>query len=366
MASGKVKKPLRLALIASERTLFEYSAYLERLLVGLADESVPVALVCPQGSDVSLTGAVEVIKYPLYELPFTKHLNRRILIEGVGEFEPTVLHCLCESKAAVTKYLAEELHLPYLLSVDSLRKRWGHLPISSQWCARVVVPAKSIAEDVGNTYQQFGKRIEQINIGTFVQEERICFSDASRLPGIVVAGAGGVLDNVDDFEVLFNALRHLVIDRYEFMVVVVGEGRGEMQLRKLLAALGLLQIVIIVPRLRPLRSVFASGDIFIQPQPSFSFNPLLLEAMSVGAAVAGCKGGVDDLIIEGQTAVVFEPNDEFSIKSVVQQLLDRRELARKIGRGGQKYLRENHTVSKMVSMTLQAYRQASDWSGSSR
>jgi glycosyltransferase involved in cell wall biosynthesis len=75
---------------------------------------------------------------------------------------------------------------------------------------------------------------------------------------------------------------------------------------------------------------------------------------------------VDDLIIEGQTAVVFEPNDEFSIKSVIQQLLDRRELARKIGRGGQKYLRENHTVSKMVSMTLQAYRQASDWSGSSR
>ena len=43
------KKSLRLALIASEHTICEYSKFLERLLIGLADESIPVALICPPG-----------------------------------------------------------------------------------------------------------------------------------------------------------------------------------------------------------------------------------------------------------------------------------------------------------------------------
>ncbi|GAI57350.1 unnamed protein product, partial [marine sediment metagenome] len=169
------------------------------------------------------------------------------------------------------------------------------------------------------------------------------------------------LDNADDFENLFNAVRHLMIDGYEFMMIVSGGGRAEGQLRKLLAALGLLQTVTIVPRLRPWRSVLATGDIFIQPQPSSTFNILLLEAMSVGSAVAACQGGVDDLIIEGQTAVIFDPNDELSIVGVLQRLLDRRDFARKIAKSAQEYLRQNHTVSKMISATLATYHDAQQW-----
>ncbi|MGD8501904.1 MAG: glycosyltransferase, partial [Phycisphaerales bacterium] len=119
--------------------------------------------------------------------------------------------------------------------------------------------------------------------------------------------------------------------------------------------LGLLQIVTVVPRLMPWRSVLAAGDIFVQPRPSFVFDLSLLEAMSIGTTVAGCKGGVDDLIIEDQTAVVFDPNDEVSMMRALQRLLDRREFARQIAKNAQQYLRENHTVSKMISGILRVY-----------
>jgi glycosyltransferase involved in cell wall biosynthesis len=132
-------------------------------------------------------------------------------------------------------------------------------------------------------------------------------------------------------------------------------------MRRLLAALGLLQTVTIVPRLRPWRSVVGAGDIFIQPAATTAFNPLLLEAMSVGVAVAACKGGVDDLIIEGQTAITFDPDDELSIYNSLQRLFGRRELARKIARGAQEYLRKNHTVSNMITSTLRTYREAVQW-----
>jgi len=83
-----------------------------------------------------------------------------------------------------------------------------------------------------------------------------------------------------------------------------------------------------------------------------------LEAMSVGTAAAVCTGGVDDLIIPEQTAVVFNPHDGVSIRATLQRLLDNHEFARRIARASQKYVKDNHSVSAMISATLEAYRQA--------
>ncbi len=356
-----VTKAIRPALIVSERTIFEYSIFLEHLLVGLADESIPTGLICPPDCDVDsvICGAVEVIRYPAIELLLAEPYNRNKLVEQLVSFKPTVLHCLCESKASLTKRLARRLDSPYIMAVNSLHRKlgWRRLAVSRH-CAKIIVPTKSIAKNMAQTYRRAASRIEQINIGTFVEQDCMCFSDPSRLVSLVVAHP---LDNLADFENLFGAVRLLKIHGYEFILVIIGTGRKERQLRKLLAALGLSETVTIVPRLKPWRSILAAGDIFIQLQPATAFNPFLLEAMSVGSAVAACKGGVDDLIIEDRTAVLFDPNDEVSIRSSLQRLFDRKEFAKQIARNAQQNLRENHSVSKMISATLQAYHQAPQW-----
>ena len=348
------KKSLRVALIASEHTICEYSVFLERLLIGLADESIPVVLICPQGFNPGtvFTGIAEVINYPIIDLPLMGRLNIRLLIESLAKFEPTILHCLCESEAPLTRHLARRLDLPYVLMVNSLQNKWRHLSVSSKNCAKIIVPSQSIAANMAIVHPRFAGLIEQINIGTFTSKESGCFSDPSRLATMVMTDP---LDKADDFENLFGVIRRLMIDSYEFMTVIVGGGRAERQLWKLLSALGLLQIVSIVPRHMPWRSVLAAGDIFIRPKPNYAFDPVLLEAMSMGAAVAGCTGGVDDLIIEDRTAVVFDPNDEISIMRTLKRLLDRREFARQIAGNAQKYLKENHSVSEMISATLRIY-----------
>lgn len=349
------KKSLRVALIASEHVVCEYSMFLERLLVGLADESVPVALVCPPDCrlDTIFTGTAEIIRHPVFDLPLMGRLNLRLLVERFGMFNPTILHCLCETQAALTSQLARRLDLPFVLTVNSLQKRRSALPMTSPHCARVVVPAKSIADNLAGLYPHFVDMIQQINIGTFVADTGGCFSSASAVPTMVVAHP---VEQADALENLFGVAKHLLIDGYEFMMVVVGGARVDRQLWKLSAALDLLPVVTLVPSPLPWRSVLASGDIFIRPRPSRCFDPVLLEAMSVGTAVAGCKGGVDDLIIENQTAVVFDPDDEQSIMQTLKQLLDRRELACRIARSAKDYLRQNYTVSGMVSDIFQVYR----------
>jgi glycosyltransferase involved in cell wall biosynthesis len=205
---------------------------------------------------------------------------------------------------------------------------------------------------VSKVHHHFADRIEQINTGIFVSENSVCFSDPARLTTMVITDP---LIRAEDCENLFNVFKHLLIDGYEFMVVIAGGDRTDRHLWKLLDALGLLKVVSIVPRGLPWRSILAAGDIFVRIRPSYAFDPMLLQAMSIGTVVAGCKGGVDDLIIEDQTAAVFDPNDETSIMRTLQRLLDKRELARQIAENARQYLRENHSVSKMISDILRVY-----------
>jgi glycosyltransferase involved in cell wall biosynthesis len=348
------KKPLRIVLIASECTIREYTMFLEHLLVGLADESVPVALVCPSKCDIDsvVTGAAEIIRYPVFELPLMEHFNRRLLSEQLSKFKPTTLHCLCESKAGHTRRLARRLNLPYILTINSLEKRILHLSVSLKRCVKILVPAKTIATSIAKVHPNFSDRIEQINIGTFATETQACFSKPSGQVTLVTTYQSG---NANEFVNLLSAVKHLLIDGYEFMMIIISSGSAERKLWKLLAALDLLQTVTIVPKLKPWHLVLATGDIFIRSEPTSAFNPILLEAMGVGTAIAGCRSGVDDLIIEDETAVVFDPNDELSIMHNLKRLLDRHEFARQIAQNAQQYVRENHTVSQMISSILKAY-----------
>lgn len=354
---GEVDKLLRPALVASPKMFCEYAMFLEHLLVSLADESIPTALVCPAdySSASVIPPSIEIVRHPAFDLPFLWRQNKRKLVEQLVDFKPTVLHCLCESSAPLVRHLAWQLNLPYVLTVNSLQRRFDKLFISSSRCAKIITPAATIAANIAELYPAFADRIEQINVGTFTSEASFCFSKLGQLVSMITAHP---LENVGDFEKLFRAVKRLFIDGYEFMLVITGGGRAESRIWKLLNSLGLSQIVTIVPRLELWRSALAAGDIFIQPRPNTVFNPFLLEAMSVGTAVAGCKGGVDDLLIEDKTAVVFNPDDELSIHCALRRLFDSPEWTRQLARQAQQYLRENHTVSRMVYSILQTYRDA--------
>ncbi|MHC4458006.1 MAG: glycosyltransferase family 4 protein [Planctomycetota bacterium] len=357
-------KPVRPALIVSEWMLSEYSIFVKRLLVGLAAESIAVAFICPRDieSESFALPSVEIIRHPEFERGLLWRRSRKILIERLEQFKPSVLHCLCESKSFFVRWLSRRLGLPYVLGVNSLQKGFWRLSISSARCAKILVPAKSIASNIIKFYPRFADRIEQINVGSFVSETSGCFSETGQLASMVTLCPS---NERGGFENLLSAVKRLAIEGYEFMLVLIGGGRADKQVRKLISAFGLSNIVIMIPRLEPSVSVLSAGDIFIQPEPSNSFNPILLEAMSAGTAVAACRGGVDDLIIEDETAVVFDSEDELSIYKGLQGLLARQDAARRLGRSAQEYLRKNHTVSGMIAAIVHSYRDAQQWLQSS-
>jgi glycosyltransferase involved in cell wall biosynthesis len=352
--AAAARRSLRPALIVSARNIIEHTTFVRHLVVGLADESIPVALVCPPGYDMEPVAPVPatLLRHPLLNLPLMEHLGIERLAGQLEKYKPTVLHCLCESRSGLTRQLARLLDVPYVLMINSLASRLHKLPISPRRCARIIVPAETIRASVEKALSRFADRIRQINIGTFVETDTICFTDPSRLASIVVAHP---LHHVSDFEAFFRAIKVLLAGGREFMVAVMGTGPAEHALRRLVTTLGLSDIVTIVPILNPWRSVVAAGDIFVQPQPLRAFSVFLLEAMAVGTAVAACRGGVDDLIIPDETAVVFEPNKEPSIRQALMQLLDGHDFAHRLAMTAQEHVRADHSVSTMVSAMLRTY-----------
>jgi glycosyltransferase involved in cell wall biosynthesis len=153
-------------------------------------------------------------------------------------------------------------------------------------------------------------------------------------------------------------IRDLVGDGHEFMAVVMGQGRAERALRKLLADYGLSEIVTLVPPLDPWRSVLAAGDVLVQPRPNEAFSAILLEALGLGTAVVACAGGVDDLIVPNQTALVFERQDEQGLHDHLARLLSDHPFARRLAGMAQSYIGGRFSVGAMVAETLETYTEA--------
>ena len=352
--------PFRPALIIDKPEMKNYQACLQHLFVGLAEESFQSALICPPDAGASsvLCPSVELIYHPLLKIPLFRNQNRRSVLEKLNKYKPTVLHCFSSTKARLTRYLAETMNIPFLLTYNTSTHSKLSRVANSANCASLLALSGQIAADLESAFKNFKGSIEQLNTGTFVEDDCACFSAQATVRSMIIAQP---LTNANDFKGLLNAVRHLVIDGYEFILAIIGKGSAEREIHRMIKKLGLSQVVTVVPEIEPLRSVFAGADIFIQPHSRPEFNSPLLEAMGVGLVVASSHNGSEDLLVENETTVFFDPYDELSVYSCLHNLLDNRDFARQIARNGQQFLRENYTVSGMIDSLKKYYHQAQDW-----
>ena len=351
------KNPCRPVVIVNQKQLTEYQECLHHLFAGLAEKSVKSALVCPADGDFDfvLSPSTELFHHPLLKRPFFSKQNRQSVLEKLTKFKPTVLHCFSSAKAGLTRSLAEELNIPFILTFSSSSHKKLKKTIKSPNCTTLLALSRDVANQLRQNHKYFQGTVKQLNTGTFVEDTCACFSDPNRVISMIIAEP---LKNPDDLKAILNAVRHLAVDGYEFILAIIGKGPAERQLHKIIRHLSLSQIVTVVPEIHPLRSVFSEADIFIQPKTRPEFNSPLLEAMGAGMVVAASRKTCEDILIKDETAVFFDTSNELSAYSCLQKLIDNKPMARQIASTGQQYLRENYTVTKMVDSLLDSYKQA--------
>lgn len=92
-----------------------------------------------------------------------------------------------------------------------------------------------------------------------------------------------------------------------------------------------------------------------------NFPYTCLEAMSYGCAVIGSKhGGMSEMIIDGESGVLIDPENPEEISRAVLELLEDTELRKMIGDNAARRVREEFNSLKIAQQTLSIYRQAID------
>ena len=344
-----------------DRSVFlSYSAYIRRVLVGLAGTSYAAALVCPSGMDphAILCPSVKRIEHPALRLPIFWNQNRKILVESLLRFKPTILHTFLPGQVHLAYWLSKKLQIPYVVTCHKNISHRNCFEISIRHAAKVIAPSKPIADSLAQKCSYIQDRIEQIHIGGFVEDKCSCFSRGGHVASLIAVHP---LNSVKIFVPFFNAVRHLVLDGFDVMVAIMGTGKAEKAIRAHIRKLGLTSIVTVVPPIRPIRSVLRGADIYLHLSDSGKFNAQLLEAMTVGLAVVGVQEETSGLLIEGETAVFWDPQDELNIYGCLKNMLGKREQSKHLAEKAQAHLRANHSVSRMVDKLMNTYIEAQQW-----
>jgi hypothetical protein len=349
--AGTIVRPV---LLVDAGVYRNYAVYLRRILVGLAGTAHASAVICPGDIETSIMDCptVEKIEYPALRLGLFKATNQRILLERMARFKPTVIHTFSPGQVGLGALLSESLDVPFVATFHGRPRRWERCRKEVSHAARVLAPSAILAQRAAEFYPEVRERIELVPIGSYVEDECACFSRPN-LPASLISVHS--LDDASLFEPLLGAVRHLALDGFELMLVLMGSGKAERAIRRQIRSLGLAPVVTIVPPMRPLRTVLAGADVFLHVKDTSLFNAQMLEAMGVGLAVAGARDQTGGLLRDGQTAALWEGTDELSIYGCLRRLLGQRDAARRLALNGQDFLRQQCSVSCMVDRILSVY-----------
>lgn len=98
-------------------------------------------------------------------------------------------------------------------------------------------------------------------------------------------------------------------------------------------------------------------DLFIQPSLSEAFSQVLIEAMGAKLPVIATKvGGAEEVVVDGENAILIEPNDTNAIIENVLKLYQNKDLRDKLASAGKESVRTRFTVEKMVDRQFELYK----------
>ncbi len=347
-------KPLRVGLVAGDRTLANLGPVVRHLVVGLLDEPMHVSLVCPAAAEAGHIPdpPVEMIRYGSLRLPWLGARSVEALAERLGLSGVSVLHGLDADALVLTRRLAEKAKLDYVVSVLSLA---DDVHIRDAHCRAVLAGSEPIRAKLAESRAAPADLIQLLPPAVHRARKATCFINPQHAPAIVAAGR---LKSFQHFAAVLEAFAKLRSGQRECVFFVIVSGSRESQLRRLAGKLGLMsELTFVQPAdAEHLAGIVKAADIFISPVPSDRVEIELLSALAAGDPVVAAEPTACDFIRNGETALTFSPGDAEDLAGRLNALLDDRAWARSLAESALAHLREHHSPAKMAGRLAELYR----------
>jgi glycosyltransferase involved in cell wall biosynthesis len=308
------------------------------------------AIVVPLRHKLDVAGAARVWRHVGADIVHTHDRRTGLLVRPQGRARSAkVVHTL--------HGMPEELALrvgrndsPTPPGVSRARLAWllhGQLRIES-WLGRlgtVVVPSDAIRRFLVQHRRASG-RIHVIPSGVTVGPAR---TRPAREP--VVAATTANLEYWKGVDVLLEACAQL---RHPLRLEIFGDGSERPGLEARAAALGL--DATFHGFVDDLQERLGDVDLFVLPSRAENFPIAILEAMASGLPVVSTSvGGVPELVADGDTGLLVEPDDPAALAAAIDRLAADAELRRAFGEAGAHRAREEFSATQTARRLVRLY-----------
>lgn len=155
---------------------------------------------------------------------------------------------------------------------------------------------------------------------------------------------------------LLHIARQVLARRPHARFLVVGTGPLAEELRILATELGIGDCVIFTGARQDVTALNHVLDVFLLPSQEEALPLAVLEAMAARRpVVASAVGGVPEVVVEGQTGLLFRPDDREGFVHAIVTLIDQPERRAQFGIRGRQRVRSRFGVERMARETARYY-----------
>jgi glycosyltransferase involved in cell wall biosynthesis len=175
-------------------------------------------------------------------------------------------------------------------------------------------------------------------------------------PGTPVFGTVAVFRKLKGHRYLLEATQEIVRSCPQAKLLLVGEGPQEKNLRRFIEEYGISSAVIMPGFREDIPQLLNTLDVFVFPSLQEALGTAILEAMAMKKAVVATRvGGIPEIVEEGRTGYLVDPENSAAIAEKVIRLLRNEDLRREMGIQGRHCVEAHHDSRLMVRRIEQLY-----------
>ena len=157
---------------------------------------------------------------------------------------------------------------------------------------------------------------------------------------------------------LLEAFKELKKEMKDAFLVIVGEGDLYDKLVRIENRNGESYSVLFTGFQLDVSEIIATFDVAVLPSFFEGMGRVLLESMAMGKPVVASRvGGIPDLVEHGVNGLLVTPGDTQELADALQKILNDKKLAQRLGKVGQKRVKEQFSADVMVQSIEKVYRE---------
>lgn len=351
--------PVQALLVIDDDVLLRMGVVIRHLCVGMIDEAVQMTILSrstPSAAGESI-GPSRILTQARGWLPWSRRPSSEVLIEMMGGSRPHVVHCLSCELAHWAAEWAVAWNAALIVHLTDLRDVRGFGDLGAFANLTAIAATGVIERALLREHPEMQGRVNTVPPGIPSHDEIVCYDQPDQVPAVIVTCP---LEHGSGLEIALKALHAISQTGQEVHLFVLSDGHAEPAFRRQLDRYRIRSLVTFAGSIHDAESfriAMAASDLYLLPVAPERYGANVLMAMATGLAVIAPTETVEDYLVDGQTARLFDPRPGDLAEKWLSLLQDRAE-ARRLAQGALDYVRAYHKASFMVCAVAVVYRQA--------